>query len=230
MARFDALSALVPLRAMAAFSHLNHLDDLWTLYLREPGEVSAEQANALDQITGGMRDVLARAGDHAERLQALIRQQQDAFEKASQLILRSTPVAVELDPTQRDDIEQLVRTEGGFTPLAIRQLAVIRELSWPESESLEAKMALIRQHGISEGDLGQRFKCALLVSLLAASIAAMVSTGMILFPPVMAALAGGAPASTVVSLFVAHHGAGFMLEAVHAAIGLAHSVKKCFGR
>jgi hypothetical protein len=191
--------------------------------LKEPGRVSSEQADVLAQITGEMRNVLAHAGGHAERLQGFIMQRQDDFEKAFQLTLRSAELGF-----QRVDLEQVVQAEGGFTTFAIKQLDVIRELSWPEAESLEAKMAHIRQDGITEGDLGQRFKCALLVGLLAASVAVMVATGTILFPPIMAAIAGGASASTVASLFIAHHGAIFILDATHAVVTVAHSVEKCF--
>jgi hypothetical protein len=173
-----------------------------------------------------MCHLLERAGDHAERLQGLIRQQPTAFEEA----FRYTLAASELSPNQRGDVEQVVRAQGGFATFGINQLDVIRKQSRSEAESLEAKMGHIRNHGITEGDLGQRFKYALLVALLAASIAAMVSTGTILIPPIMAAVAGGAPASIVVSLFIAHHGVGFILEATHAAVGVAHSVEKCFKR
>jgi hypothetical protein len=223
MPGFDVFEGLVAIRAVGAFTHLNRLDDLWTLYLREPGGLSPEQADVLAQITGEMRDILARAGDHAEQLQRLIKKRRDDFEQAFNLTLRFADLGF-----QRVDLEQVVQEEGGFAPFAIKQLGVIRELSRSEAESLEAKMAHIREHGITEGDLGQRFKCALLVALLAASIAAMVSTGTIFFPPIVAAIASGASASTLASLFIAHHGTGFILEATHVAVTLAHSVEKCF--
>ena len=43
-----------------------------------------------------------------------------------------------------------------------------------------------------------------------------------------AAIASGAPASAIVTLFLAHHGAGFLLDATHGAVGLAHVFEKCF--
>lgn len=228
MPRFDILSALVPTGAMAAFSDLNRLDDLWTLFLTEPGAISSEQDYALSQITGEMRDILPRAAENAERLQGIIRQQQGAFDEAFQLILRSTIVASLVDVRQRNDVDQVIQEEGGFASFAVKQLDVIRLLYQEEADTLEAKMGQIRTGGVTEGDLGRRFKCALLVGLLAASIAAMVATGLALAPPVVAAMAGGATAPTIVSLFLTHHGASFILEAAHAAAGVVHSIEKCF--
>jgi hypothetical protein len=213
---------------MAAFSNLNRLDDLWTLSLTEPGAISSEQADALNQITGEMRDILPRAAENAERLQGLIRQQQGAFDDAFQLVLRSTLVASLIDVGQRNGVDQVIQDEGGFASFAIKQLDIIRLLYQAEADTLEAKMAQIRTGGVTEGDLGRRFKCALLVGLLAASIAAMVSTGLVLVPTVVAAMTGGATASTIVNLFLAHHGANFILDAAHATAAVVHSIENCF--
>lgn len=230
MTRFDAHSAYVSAHAIGVFAHLNRLDDAWTLYLRERGKISSEQAGALAQITDEMRDMLARTGDSATRLQEFIERHQTDFDNTFQLIARSTLVAAELEARQCDELVQVVQAEGGFATFAIRQLAVICELNQTEADSLKAKMERIRKDGVTAGDLGHRFKCALLVALLAATIAGMMSTGTALLPPIVAAINGGAPACSIVSMFFAHHGGTFILEATHAVVGLAHSGENCFPR
>lgn len=224
MPRFDTITALAIFRAKADFERLNRLDDLWTVYLREAGAVSAEQADALSQMTGEMRDVLGRTGAHVERLQRLIGQQRAAFDEA----FRCTLAATQLSPNQRGDVEQVVRAKGGFASFAIEQLTVIRDQSRPEAQVLEGKMASIRERGITEGDLGHRFKCALAVAVLAAGVALMVSTGTILIPSVIAAVNAGGPAWTVVNAFISAHGVNFISEAIIAVSDVAHLVEKCF--
>jgi len=225
--RFDPSRAHIALLALTDFARLNRLDDVWTSYLREPGPVPPEHAAMLASLTEEMGNLLEGFIGHAMRLQGLVDERRDDVNRA----FVNTVAAAPLSPGQRSAIEQVIREQGGFAQFAISQLTVLYDESLGEAQQLRIKMTVIRERGISAGDLTFRFKCALGLALLAASIALLVSTGTILLPTVIAAVQGGAGPAAVVAAFAAHDVAGVLLEATHAVVGVAHLIENgCFRR
>lgn len=227
MPRPDVINATTGVQALADFAHLNRLDDLWTAYLREPGEVPPAQLDALDRITSEMDNLLRSTGKHAVQLRGLINQQRTTFDDAFTIILGATA----FDPGRLDQLSQVVSARQGFANLAIEQLDIIQEQSQRERELLQEKMTHIRRNGITKGDLSFRFKCALGIAVLAAALAAMVYSGTILIPALAAAVKGGLGAAAIVNTFLANGGISFLADGTGAVKEVADLVEKgCFKR
>ncbi|SFO42454.1 hypothetical protein SAMN05216332_11612 [Nitrosospira briensis] len=225
MPDFDMTTALSESRALADLTHLNRLDDLWTFYLHElPAKADAEQ---LEEITSEMHDLLERIGEHAGRLQDIIEEQGPDFDQAFEKVLSMTT----LSGDQRRNIKHLVEHNGGFAQLAIDQLDVLQTQNVEESQQLQSQMQDIHEFGYAHGDLRFSFKCALFFGLLAASIAALVTAGVMVIPAVAQAIAAGAGGQAIVAQLIQLHGVpgGLLLESIHTTATLHHLIEKgCF--
>jgi len=160
--------------------------------------------DALDEITGEMREILGRVGAHTDFLQGIINRIPSAFEQAYRTVLAVAP----LSANQLGSLVQVVNAEGGVTSFANRELTLLRQQSAAEAGQLQNKMDRIRAvGGIVPGDLSFRFKCALGITILAGSICLLVVSGTVLIPAVVAAVQAGAGATAIVAAFTAHGGA-----------------------
>jgi hypothetical protein len=221
MARPDLVDGVMALRWMLDFARLERLDNLWTAYLQERDPIPARDADALDRITGEIRDLLGMAPSHAEGLQNFIRANRQQFEDAFQLILTSA----RLDDGDRDRVREISRLDGLGT-FAIEQLDIIRADHGQEAATLQEKMAVIHKGGVPEGDFKFRFECALGVAWLAAAVALAVSSGMVLVPAVLAA-AKLSPMAVAAAL---GGGATFFRDVKGGIEKFADLIKKgCFG-
>ena len=113
---------------------------------------------------------------------------------------------------------------------AIEQLTILEQENGAERELLRSKMRSITEGGISTGDLTKKFKCALGVALLAASVCVLVASGTILVPAVVAAAHLG-PAA-IAAAFAAHAGGPGMLLDGAAAVEKVNYLTEhgCFQR
>lgn len=228
MTRYSETEALFATHAWADFARLNRLDDLWTFYLGDGAHRSPAHSLIVAKIVDEMREIFVRVDGHAELLRTLIMDQSADFEVAFANILAATS----LSPDKRGSIEDTIRARDSIVQFVLEELEVVQRLSDDESKRLHSKLSLIREGVLVTGDFTFRFKCALSIALLAASIIIMTATGTILLPAIVEAVEMGTDAEAIVALFVSYHGVqGFLLEAIHAVDQVISLIENgCFNR
>jgi len=226
MPRFDIAEAFAIQKALSDFTRLNQLDDLWTLYLDEPGKLTSDQIKQLEQIVIEMLDLLKGIYEHASFLQKYIVDRKDICNAVFVGQLRSAPITF----FHREQIESLMLTEGGFVDFAVRQLDILDKVSSDEIDALNKKIDNIQKlKEVVSGDLSQLVKCALQMGIVTASVAFLVSSGVALVPGVMEALQTGLGLEAVFTAFPEHKGLELVVHSCDAVMGIRHLIEKgCF--
>ncbi len=154
---------------------LSALDDVWTGYLGSKPEAARIEGDRpeLTQLVSEMTVLIDDIAKDSHGLRNAIRELPADFEKQALAHIRCQP------PLGESIMEML--PEGLILSETTAACAIIEEEAASEAAELRAKLDRLLREGYTPGDLGPRFKCAI---LLAGAGVAIVGVGLTLVAPV----------------------------------------------